>query len=71
MIRQTPEDIEAIAMTMRNVRFVEFIRRWMQTELERLPAQQVNVPLFQGRAQVLQEIYEALIPAAPKQPTKT
>lgn len=71
MIRPTPEDLEVLAMAARNARFVDFIQRWMIDELRQLPARQTNVPLFQGRAQVLQEIHEALIPAAAKQPTKT
>ena len=72
MIRPTPDELETITNVARgHVRFVEYIRRCMTAELERLPKQQTNVSLFQGRAQVLQELHDALNPAAGKQPTTT
>lgn len=71
-MRPTDDEMKSIAQVAKqHVRFAEFIQRWMMTELERLPKQQVNVPLFQGRAQVLQELHETLSPAAAKQPTST
>lgn len=71
MISRTHEEQASIDMAARNLRFVEFIQRWRDIELERLPKQMVNVPLWQGRAQVLMELYDILHPAAAQQPTKT
>lgn len=71
-MRLTSDEQETIAKVAKaHVRFVEFLQRWKVTELERLPKQQVNVSLFQGRAQVLMELHELLDPAAAKQPTQT
>lgn len=70
-MRPTDDQRATIANVARNARFVEFIRNWKNCELEALPKQQQNVPLSQGRVQVLQEFLKLLDPEAEKQPTST
>lgn len=68
------EQISIIAVAKQHPRFVEFLQSWRFSELERLPSQQQNVALFQGRCQVLRELCDriegVLKPAAPRPTTK-
>lgn len=72
MIRPTADEQLGLDQLLKqNVRYVAFLRRWRDTELLRLPKQQMNVALFQGRSQILQELLDALDPEAANQPTIT
>ena len=76
MMRPNPDDLISIASTAKQQRrFVEFVQRCRDHEIDALPKQMVNVALMQGRCQVLQELCklfeDASAPAAVKQPTTT
>lgn len=71
-MRPTPEELESIAKVAKaHVRFVEFVQRWADTELQRLPTAMTNVERMQGRCQVLRELNDLLQPGAASQPTRT
>jgi hypothetical protein len=71
-MRPTPDELESIAKVAKaHVRFVEFVQRWADAELKRLPSAMTNVERMQGRAQVLRELDDLLRPEAATQPTRT
>lgn len=59
MIKPEPQVIKALATTVRqNPELLEWIEQWYRRELESLPSA-VNQPaVFQGRCQVLGELYK-------------
>lgn len=72
MYRLTNEDQEVLRSAVKhNVRLQKLFETWRTKELEDLPNVQGNVPMAQGRCQVLGElvrhINEALNNPAPKQ----
>ena len=76
MIRPTPDDLVSLASTAKQQRrFVDFLQRCRDDELESLPKQMVNVAVMQGRCQILQELCKLLnessaMEATMRQPTK-
>jgi hypothetical protein len=71
-MRPTPDELESISKVAKaHVRFVEFVQRWTDAELQRLPSAMTNVERMQGRCQVLRELNDLLRLEAASQPTKT
>lgn len=58
MIRPSPEVVKAVAATVRQYpEILEWLAAWRASELEKLP-HAINSPaVFQGRCQVLGELY--------------
>jgi hypothetical protein len=59
MIKPDPRDVKIVATVVRqHPEFLEWLARWRMHELERLPSATNNPAVFQGRCQILGELYE-------------
>jgi len=59
MLKPEPQVMKALAMfTRTHPEFLEWLQGEYQRELERLPSATNNTALFQGRCQVLGELYK-------------
>lgn len=61
MIRPSATAIKAAALIAKqSPEFLEFVREWRAHEFEQLPQAITNPTLYQGRCQVLAELYTFL-----------
>jgi len=59
VIRPDPAVVRAIAQTVRQYpELLEWLAEWYRHELEQLPSAVNNPAVFQGRCQVLGELYK-------------
>lgn len=59
MIRPSPEVVHALARTVRQFpELMDWIEGWYQHELQQLPDAVNNPAVYQGRCQVLGELYK-------------
>ncbi len=65
-MRPTPDEAMMLQVVAKaNPRLVEFVQRWVRTELDNLPMQQQDVVKKQGYCLALQELMKLLVPPAP------
>lgn len=59
MIRPEPQVVKAMASTVRqHPELLEWLATWKEHELNQLPNAVTNTAVFQGRCQVLCELYK-------------